>query len=164
MQCLFLGFNIGYKGVLCYNIQTKKFIVSRSVIHDEDVFPFKQVRDTNNTRATQKSFSIQFPDTSDRYSPFVTLVSNHSDQHIEDSNDNTLQASHQNHHSSSPFGTTSMLPIHSTTQLDVILPISTTPEPYISASNSTHSMTTRLKSGAIDKKNYAVMLISFPEL
>lgn len=85
-----------------------------------------------------------------------------SDHHIADSNDNNLQASHQNHHSSP--GTTSMLHVHSTTQLEVILPISSTPEPHISTSNSTHSTTTRLKSGAIDKKNYAAMLVSFPEL
>lgn len=52
IQHVFLGFAPGYKKVLCYNIQTKKFIISKSVIHDEDVFPFNQVYEP---REIQKS-------------------------------------------------------------------------------------------------------------
>lgn len=40
-MCVFMGYLLGYKGVLCYNCSTSKFLVSRHVIHDETIFPFK---------------------------------------------------------------------------------------------------------------------------
>lgn len=40
-MCIFLGYATGYKGVICYNLQTKKLILSRYVLHDESVFPAK---------------------------------------------------------------------------------------------------------------------------
>ncbi|CAL8120112.1 unnamed protein product [Prunus armeniaca] len=40
-QCVFLGFSMGYKGVYCYNPQNQKVLISRHVIYNEDVFPFK---------------------------------------------------------------------------------------------------------------------------
>ncbi|CAL9017543.1 unnamed protein product [Prunus brigantina] len=40
-QCVFMGYSPGYKGVICYNRSTSRFVVSRHVIHDETVFPFK---------------------------------------------------------------------------------------------------------------------------
>lgn len=40
-QCVFLGYSMGYKGVLCYDLQTQKILISRHVIHNEDIFPFK---------------------------------------------------------------------------------------------------------------------------
>ncbi|KAB2617403.1 hypothetical protein D8674_013272 [Pyrus ussuriensis x Pyrus communis] len=40
-MCIFLGYDVGYKGVICYNLQTKKLILSRHVLHDEYVFPAK---------------------------------------------------------------------------------------------------------------------------
>ncbi|CAL2254172.1 unnamed protein product [Prunus armeniaca] len=39
-QCVFMGYAQGYKGVLCFNMLTGKFVVSRHVLHDETVFPF----------------------------------------------------------------------------------------------------------------------------
>lgn len=62
------------------------------------------------------------------------------------------------------FGTTSMLPVHSDTQLQVILPISSQSEELHHSMPSTHSMTTRLKSGTIERKNYAALLATFPKL
>lgn len=41
IQCVFIGFAMGYKGVICYDIKSRKFIVSRHAVHDEDVYPFK---------------------------------------------------------------------------------------------------------------------------
>lgn len=38
---MFLGFAAGYKGVIYYDISTRKLVLSRHVIHDESVFPFK---------------------------------------------------------------------------------------------------------------------------
>ncbi|BBG96882.1 hypothetical protein Prudu_005830, partial [Prunus dulcis] len=42
-QCVFLGYSPGYKGVICYNRITAKCVISRHVLHDEAVFPFKQI-------------------------------------------------------------------------------------------------------------------------
>ncbi|KAI5330225.1 hypothetical protein L3X38_029623 [Prunus dulcis] len=39
--CVFMGYLMGYKGVLCYNCSTQRFVISRHVIHDELVYPFK---------------------------------------------------------------------------------------------------------------------------
>ncbi|BBH07344.1 hypothetical protein Prudu_019255 [Prunus dulcis] len=38
-QCIFLGYSMGYKGVLCYDLRTHKVLISRHVIHNEDVYP-----------------------------------------------------------------------------------------------------------------------------
>lgn len=81
-----------------------------------------------------------------------------------ESNDNSLQFYHTNHHSSPLSSTTSMLPVHSTNQLEIILPLSSTTKPYPFAYESTHSMTTRLKSCAIDRKNYVALFVSIYEL
>lgn len=64
-----------------------------------------------------------------------------------------LQQCTTHHHS----GTTSMLPVHSNTQLQVILPMSSQSEILHHNMPSTHLMTTILKSGTIEKKNYAVI-------
>lgn len=39
-QCVFLGYALGYKGVVCYSISRKKLWLARHVIHDETCFPF----------------------------------------------------------------------------------------------------------------------------
>lgn len=38
-QCIFLGYALGYKGVICYNLTYNKLWLSRHVIHDESHFP-----------------------------------------------------------------------------------------------------------------------------
>lgn len=43
-QCVFLGYSLGYKGAMCYNIMTRKLLVSRHVIHDESCFPFALIQ------------------------------------------------------------------------------------------------------------------------
>lgn len=52
-QCVFLGFALGNKGVICCDIKTRKFILSKHVIRDEDIYLFKQV-------STQKNFTTIF--------------------------------------------------------------------------------------------------------
>lgn len=42
--CIFLGYSQGYKRVICYNLESKKFILSRHVIFYETVFPKKSKR------------------------------------------------------------------------------------------------------------------------
>lgn len=59
--------------------------------------------------------------------------------------------------------------VHHSSQLEVVLPISlNSNEEYnyshLSNSTSQHSMMTRLKSRAIEKKHYAAFLATFPKL
>lgn len=41
-QCVFLGYLLGYKGVVCYHRLSKRLFIFRHVVHDETVFPFHQ--------------------------------------------------------------------------------------------------------------------------
>ncbi|KAM1175312.1 hypothetical protein ACFX19_028331 [Malus domestica] len=171
---------------------------SRSVIHDEEVHPFKLLCDTNGSKTIQQQSSspvivhINIP--SARYQPrsptsdqspgsesthravhFSDFSATHSsvasgrneiipcprDSQLLQSGGNNVQASSPSHHS----GTTSMLPVHSSNQLEVILPFSPhCNSPQCDTGINTHSMTTRLKSGVLEKKNYAALVTSFPEL
>lgn len=47
VSLFFFGFAMGYKGGICYDIHSRKFIISWHVIHDKDVYPFKQFFGTN---------------------------------------------------------------------------------------------------------------------
>lgn len=40
--CVFIGYSIGYKGVICFHVKTRKCIISKHVFHDETCFPCKQ--------------------------------------------------------------------------------------------------------------------------
>lgn len=40
-MCVFLGYSVGYKWVLCYNRATKRLLLSRHIVYDESVFPFQ---------------------------------------------------------------------------------------------------------------------------
>ncbi|KAI5328858.1 PREDICTED: Retrovirus-related Pol poly from [Prunus dulcis] len=40
-QWVFMGYAQGYKGVLCFNLLTDKFVLSRHVLHDEIVLVFR---------------------------------------------------------------------------------------------------------------------------
>lgn len=46
---------MGYKGVICYDLKTKKCIISRHVIHDETIFPFKR-----NSQHTIREQMVQY--------------------------------------------------------------------------------------------------------
>ena len=41
-RCIFWGYSMGYKEVICYNPNTKRCIISRHVLFDEMVFPYAQ--------------------------------------------------------------------------------------------------------------------------
>ena len=66
-----------------------------------------------------------------------------------------------NHHHS---GTNQMLPVHSSSQLEVILHVHLESESNVCSINPFESIITRLRSGAIQRKYYAAMIASFPEL
>lgn len=60
-QCIFMGFFIGYKGVICYEKQTGRLIVPRHVIHDEEVFPFKSAVKPHNSNQCNSVSNKQVP-------------------------------------------------------------------------------------------------------
>ncbi|KAI5332351.1 hypothetical protein L3X38_022480 [Prunus dulcis] len=63
--CVFMGYLMGYKGVLCYNCSTNRFVISRHVIHDESVYPFKHPNTlhSNIMSSVSPSLSINLPST-----------------------------------------------------------------------------------------------------
>lgn len=61
--CFFVGFAMGYKGVICFHRQSRKFIISRHVIHDETLFLYKNVdlaraQVSSNTHTSRSSGSL----------------------------------------------------------------------------------------------------------
>ena len=42
-MCFSVGFAMGYNRVICFHRQSRKFIISRHVIHEEALFPYKNV-------------------------------------------------------------------------------------------------------------------------
>lgn len=199
VQCVFMGFAMGYKGVICYEIKSRKFIMSRHVTHDEDVYPFQLLCQSGSrsisksTPETQSSVIIHLPDTlrsstgtAQNLQEVYTMVNSDStntlvhNDHIyvlndtkgtsdsQQGNSSVLAESsglQQHHHSPHHHsGTSSMLPVHSSTQLEVILPVSPQYDSSAHDDLNTHSMTTRLKSGTIPRKNYAALMPSCPEL
>lgn len=68
-MCIFLGYSMGYKGIICFNIQTRKCIISRHVVFDarhvvfdESSFPSKlfksQFMTASNSQEPQHSLPI----------------------------------------------------------------------------------------------------------
>lgn len=59
LMCIFLGYASRYKGALCYNLQSKKLILSRHVVHNESLFPAKSINGVGITQAQQSVTSAQ---------------------------------------------------------------------------------------------------------
>ncbi|KAL8158574.1 hypothetical protein V2J09_000111 [Rumex salicifolius] len=47
--CVFLGYALQHRGYRCLDLETRKVIISRHVIFNENYFPFKNFRSQNNT-------------------------------------------------------------------------------------------------------------------
>lgn len=75
--CVFLGFVAGYKGVVCYDRSNNKLILSRHVVHDESVLPYKLQGSpfTGNTSKVQNT----------RISHVVQVSTSGTNTHIESS-------------------------------------------------------------------------------
>ncbi|KAI5327629.1 hypothetical protein L3X38_027025 [Prunus dulcis] len=72
VHCVFMGYSQGYKGVICYNTSTHRFLLSRHVVHDENVFPFG-----NSQSALPSSNISSCPSSSFKPPPIVVSVSHH---------------------------------------------------------------------------------------
>ncbi|KAM0996802.1 hypothetical protein ACFX2C_006762 [Malus domestica] len=189
--CVFMGYALGYKGVICFHPKSRKFIISRHVIHDEDLFPYKSLHTLHNTSqglSYQDSTYVSSPIHSAIFLPQSVSVPNdvsslefvEGQSSIDLSSSTTMNTSLQSSgtlsHSSivlesettpsSSSSTTLMLLVFDPAQVEVILPL-----PSSSNSGTTHHivsfpsrMQTRLQTGAISKKTYANYIASLPEL
>ncbi|CAL2235003.1 unnamed protein product [Prunus armeniaca] len=72
VQCVFMGYSQGYKGVICYNTITHRFLLSRHVVHDKSIFPFKH----SESSFPYVNFS-SCPSSSLKAPPIVVFVSHH---------------------------------------------------------------------------------------
>ncbi|KAI5339260.1 hypothetical protein L3X38_018532 [Prunus dulcis] len=152
-QCIFLGYANGYKGVICYNSHSGRLFLSRHVVHDETVFPFKQMHSTHTSRS--------FPVPS---SPLLLLVvlstaptpTTDSDTiPLQSSIPPSLHTSLQDSTSSAtPPCPSTMLPVLTDAQLQQASP-STSVTSQSGLVQSVHPMTTRLKDGTISRKHYS---------
>ncbi|KAI5353156.1 hypothetical protein L3X38_006049 [Prunus dulcis] len=163
VQCVFMGYSPGYKGVICYNRSTSRFVVSRHVIHDESVFPFKShsisadsVPVSCSSKPQPLPVCVSLPscihalnpsDISGSISPQHVSSQNHSSQNVSIS---SLESTENPALSSSD----SVLSVINDQQLQVLLPVS----PFVSSSVSplfnTHAMQTRSKAGIVKSKQF----------
>ncbi|PRQ54449.1 hypothetical protein RchiOBHm_Chr1g0313681 [Rosa chinensis] len=61
VQCVFLGYDLGYKGVFCYNIEKNKLWMSRHVVHDETIFPYHfHSPSSSSKQCSSSSTSFQY--------------------------------------------------------------------------------------------------------
>ncbi|KAB2608352.1 hypothetical protein D8674_011520 [Pyrus ussuriensis x Pyrus communis] len=168
------GYALGYKGVICYDQQSKKCIISRHVIFEESIFPARlgpshsgvaSAETVNQTSSVVIPFPIPMRSTRGQVEHSqIPFPQNHI---YADSSASTSNGS---------YSTTSdtptpppLLPVLDPTQLQVLLPLS-----EHSSSTDSHVLPvhqpplpriqTRLQTGAISRKNYAAYLATFPEL
>ncbi|CAL2246117.1 unnamed protein product [Prunus armeniaca] len=162
---------VGYKGVICYNTTTHRFLLSRHVIHDESVFPFRHSEPSppfsNLSSCTPSSFKAP---------PIVVSVSYHVPS-LASCSDPSLASSHSSDvpfHVSASFGDDPVLvalgadsidnlQVLSAQQLQVLLPSHESSSP--SMPPPMHPMQTRSKSGIVKTKpfeDYQCYLTTIP--
>ncbi|CAL2270719.1 unnamed protein product [Prunus armeniaca] len=178
--CVFLGYLMGYKGILCFNMSTSKLLVSRDVVHDEIMFPFKQgvpvLGSSSSSVASTSSAPISVvlpilshadvpPPLSDPpATPHVPIASVSSPSGPSTSHFSSPSAVHDQE----PIPT--ILPALTNQQLDVLFPsLDSSSASDISPTNH-HSMQTRSKSGVTKRKDFAdyecyhTSLLAMPKL
>lgn len=136
-------------------ISCKINVLSRHVIHDENVFPFKKNHDHDNFKQGKSStFDVLIA------SVVVTLplssVPQFNDAHSSQSFGSAIRIPSLNHVSASSFHQDS-LPILSNEQFQVIIPFDSSCSSISTYSihvmpTNVHSMTTQAKDGIIKKK------------
>ncbi|CAL9014239.1 unnamed protein product [Prunus brigantina] len=162
-QCVFMGYSPGYKGVICYNRSTSRFVVSRHVIHDETVFPFKSqsisadsVPISCSSQTQPLPICVSLPpcihalnpsDISGSISPQHVSSQNHSSQNVSIS---SLESTENPALSSSD----SVLSAINDQQLQVLLPASPSVSSSMYPPVNTHAMQTRSKAGIVKSKQF----------
>ncbi|KAI5353974.1 hypothetical protein L3X38_006868 [Prunus dulcis] len=185
-QCTFMGYAQGYKTVLCFNMLTGKFVVSRHVLHDETVFPFANKMSSSvsgsfhgNSRTPLVLVSIPIPVSSSTPAHSMSL----SPSGLQPAVSQDVIFPHQvsnsdpiSRASSSNDSIGNMVPLVSMPalvlrddQLQVLLPASSQYDDVSvpSGSVNTHTMTTRSKVGIVCRKpfsDYQCYYTSIPSL
>ncbi|KAI5322358.1 hypothetical protein L3X38_031430 [Prunus dulcis] len=154
---VFLGYSLGYKGVICFHPNTHKVVISRHVIYDETQFPMKNysVSSTQSssvmTQLSPSAIAVSLP-----YRYVTTTESDHSP--LPCSNENSSSSVSTSEAQEVLGSAQTMQPILDPAQLQVLLPLSVTDasnsSSHISIPQHGHSMQTRLKSGISKKKDF----------
>ncbi|KAM1741307.1 hypothetical protein ACFX12_011446 [Malus domestica] len=182
-QCVFLGYSIGYKGVICYHVQTKKCFISRHVVFYESVFPYALLKSSvqDNVPVHSQFSRVVVPIS------VVPRSSNHgtsSSQHGQEASSSSSPAVHhdiptssttsspttrgfETHAvsqtlSSSPYAGP-LLPVLNPAQLQVILSLPPS-HTHSQSPSQDNVIQTRLKTGAIVRRDYTSFLASLPQL
>ncbi|KAI5333017.1 hypothetical protein L3X38_023146 [Prunus dulcis] len=173
VQCVFMGYSQGYKGVICYNTTTHRFLLSRHVVHDEGVFPF------GHSKPSLPSSNISScPSSSFKAPPIVVSISHHVPS-LASSPYPSLASSQSSDipsHVSASFSgdpvlvgssadSTENLQVLNAQQLQVFLPSHESSSPYMPP--PMHPMQTRFKSGIVKPKpfeEYQCYLTTIPSL
>ncbi|KAM2874298.1 hypothetical protein COP2_017588 [Malus domestica] len=185
-MCIFLGYFMGYKGVICFDLKTRKYIISRHVIFDESCFPAKLPQQhtviDQHQQASQQFMPVLIPvpdrhrglisstqlpdlvtsDTSGHNQPCTSEQGNVSISGSQDSD--TVSSDHLT--LSTPVDTPHLLPVLDPAQLQVVLPFTTSSSSNNSDPNDVrpNGPQTRLQTGAISRQNYASFITSLPQL
>jgi hypothetical protein len=170
-QCVFLGYSPGYKGAICYSISTGKVLISRYVIHDETIFPYRHVSSTatdatssmsSGQSSTASPIIVQLPSLMDHSSsldssnasprvsvtPSLGSTSQHSSS-LENAQDSTTHATLSS----------LMLPV----QVE-LPPLRSSSSPRTGNTSISQGIQTRLRTGTITRKDYSALTAIFPEV
>ncbi|CAL2270481.1 unnamed protein product [Prunus armeniaca] len=121
-QCILLGYVNGYKGVICYNRDSGRLCLSRHVVHDETVFPLKLMNSTHTSSSSRVPRSPMLLPVVLPVAPAPTTDSDNipPQSSIPPSLHFSLQDSTS---SATPPCPSTMLPVLTDAQLQVILPM-----------------------------------------
>ncbi|KAI5325748.1 hypothetical protein L3X38_034822 [Prunus dulcis] len=157
--CVFMGYLMGYKGVLCYNCSTQRFVISRHVIHDESVYPFKHpsTYHSNILSSVFASFSINLPSTLVLSSETFVSHTNHPSSSLSRREFSPAAPSPlvpPDASSSSVQPLADSFPVSSGEHMPPIDHVISSSSSSISSSKNIHPMTTRSKSGLCQQKSF----------
>jgi Reverse transcriptase (RNA-dependent DNA polymerase)/gag-polypeptide of LTR copia-type/GAG-pre-integrase domain len=137
IPCVFLGYSSTYKGYKCLNLSTNKIIISRHVLFNEDVFPFKYhlpVPSSDLPSSVPTQLVVYSPSQSSSISQTNTLSQNPPPiTHV-------YQRRNHNSHSALPQ-----------TPVPITQPASVPPSQSVSVPTPVHPMLTRSRTKTIPK-------------
>ncbi|KAJ9545471.1 hypothetical protein OSB04_025178 [Centaurea solstitialis] len=84
--CVFLGYPSHHRGYICYDFSHKRFIISRHVIFDENVFPYATSQVSPNSTPETPNSTPKTPNSSFSTSPFYQFYQPHGNSTSEQPN------------------------------------------------------------------------------
>ncbi|KAI5321499.1 hypothetical protein L3X38_030570 [Prunus dulcis] len=150
---------MGYKGVLCYNCSTQRIVISRHVIHDESVYPFKHPSTfhSNILSYVSPSLSINLPSTLVLSSETLVSHANHpssspSRREFSPAAPSPLVPPDASSSSVQPLADS--FPVSSGEHMPPIDHVISSSSSSLSSSQNIHPITTRSKSGLCQQKSF----------